>query len=220
MYRKYCMILAASGFFFLLFANAVLAVETPAGKNAKDRQEQAAVSTQIAYTENVLLENENAMLYSKVCEQKMEPLIGSHPRVQCSVLARTYRYPVTSKERDMLERIVEAEASGETLEGKRLVANVILNRISSEEFPDTVADVIFQRNRNGYQFSPVSDGRYYAVKISQESREAVEQALLGVDESEGALYFMSRKYAQEEKSKWFDSHLTRLFAYGGHEFFK
>jgi N-acetylmuramoyl-L-alanine amidase len=58
------------------------------------------------------------------------------------------------------------------------------------------------------------------VKISQETGEAVERALEGEDISEGALYFVARKYADSEKIKWFDRNLTFLFEHGGHEFFR
>lgn len=119
----------------------------------------------------------------------------------------------------VLCRIVEAEAGGEDISGKLLVANVILNRVEDAAFPDTVKDVVFQQNNGAFQFSPICDGRYYEVKISEETREAVQRALLGEDNSKGALYFASRKGAAPEKMKWFDTHLTRLFEYGGHEFF-
>ncbi len=70
------------------------------------------------------------------------------------------------------------------------------------------------------QFSPVADGAYYQVEISEETIHAVERALLGEDISQGALYFAARKYADNTKMKWFDENLNYLFVHGGHEFFK
>ena len=119
----------------------------------------------------------------------------------------------------MLERIVEAEAGGEDLQGKILVCNVVLNRLQSSHFPDTLEGVIFQNQNGVYQFSPIRDGRYYTVVVSEESKEAVERALLGEDESRGAMYFMARNAVSNEKARWFDNSLTRLFSYGGHEFY-
>ncbi len=58
------------------------------------------------------------------------------------------------------------------------------------------------------------------MTISQESKEAVERALLGEDISDGALYFVARKYADQSNVRWFDENLTMLFQHGGHEFFK
>ena len=103
--------------------------------------------------------------------------------------------------------------------GKMLVANVILNRVEDEHFPDSINEVIFQANNVVTQFSPISDGRFYSVKVSNETVEAVNKVLQGEDNSQGALYFAARKSADKENMRWFDEELNWLFAYGGHEFF-
>lgn len=145
--------------------------------------------------------------------------ISSKRVLDMNVLVRKNRVDISADEYEDLLRIVEAEAGGEDLLGKMLVANVILNRVEDERFPDTVTQVIFQSENGVTQFSPISDGRFYTVKISKETREAVDAALRGEDNSRGALYFAARKAADEDKMRWFDQHLNRLFAYGGHEFF-
>lgn len=127
---------------------------------------------------------------------------------------------LTDHEREVLLRIVEAEAGCEDIEGKLLVANVVLNRVNHEQFPDTVYDVVFQKENGVTQFSPISNGRYHKVTISEETESAVNRALEGEDISQGALYFAARKYADRDKMEWFDNHLTFLFSHGGHEFFK
>jgi len=127
---------------------------------------------------------------------------------------------LSEEEITMLERIVEAEATGEDIIGKILVANVVLNRLADEKFPDTVKEVIFQKVGDEYQFSPVADKRYWKVKVSGETKEAVKRALNGEDYSQGALYFMSRKLAKKSSIKWFDNNLKWLFKYGAHEFYK
>lgn len=119
----------------------------------------------------------------------------------------------------MLLRIVEAEAGCEDIKGKMLVAGVVMNRVESSRFPDTVREVVFQRGNGTVQFSPVRDGRLDRVKVSEETKEAVKRVLYGEDITEGALYFAARKYADPERMKWFDNSLTLLFSYGGHEFF-
>ncbi|WP_238483780.1 cell wall hydrolase [Anaerosporobacter faecicola] len=123
-------------------------------------------------------------------------------------------------DKEVLLRIVEAEATGEDIKGKMLVANVILNRVKSSQFPDTVAEVVFQKNGKTVQFSPIADGRYWSVTISKSTREAVERVLNGEDKSQGALYFSARSKAKKSSMNWFDTHLTWLFKYGGHEFYK
>lgn len=127
---------------------------------------------------------------------------------------------ITEEEVNMLERIVEAEATGEDMVGKMLIANVIFNRISDDEFPDTIKEVIFQKVNGDYQFSPVSDERYWSVKVTDETKEAVQRVLQGEDSSEGALFFIARKRTNASSAKWFDQHLDWLFKHGGHEFYK
>lgn len=125
---------------------------------------------------------------------------------------------ITLSDRDyqVLLKIVQAEAGGCDQKGRILVANVILNRVESDEFPDTVSGVVYER----HQFSPVSDGSINRCKVTEETVEAVECALAGEDYSEGALYFMNRRTAAGKNVRWFDNHLDYLFKHGNHEFFK
>lgn len=125
-------------------------------------------------------------------------------------------FHASDNSREILERIVEAEAGDQGIRGRRLVANVILNRVRSDQFPDTVRGVVFAHR----QFSPVSNGSYYRVKVSETTKKAVKQALDGMDDSRGALYFMWRSGSDSGNVSWFDRELTRLFQYGCHEFFK
>jgi len=136
------------------------------------------------------------------------------------VLEQKYVYELADADLEVLLRIVEAEAGTEDEDGKLLVANVVLNRMLSEQFPDTVSEVVFQKECGETQFSPVADGTFYQVEVSDETFRAVERALMGEDISQGALYFAARKYADSTKMKWFDENLTYLFVHGGHEFFK
>lgn len=123
---------------------------------------------------------------------------------------------LTKEEMEIMERIVEAEATDEDIYGKVLVANVVLNRVLCSGFPNTVKKVVFQKG----QFSPIRDGRYYSVKVTSSTKEAVKRALAGEDYSNGALFFFARKRTTVKKASWFDNSLQRLFRYGGHEFFK
>ena len=140
--------------------------------------------------------------------------------VDYGVIEHTLVYDLPDEELDALLRIVEAEAGNEDEEGKLLVANVVLNRMNAEVFPDTVTGVVLQKERGVSQFSPVANGSFYRVKVSEETISAVGRALMGEDISQGALYFVARKYADSGKLKWFDENLTYLFVHGGHEFFK
>lgn len=128
-------------------------------------------------------------------------------------------YDLSEEDYDALLRIVEAEASGEDIRGRTLVANVVLNRVESGRFPDTVKEVVYQREGGRAQFSPVATGEIDCVTVSGATKEAVDLALQGEDESEGALYFMAPEYADAGNRRWFEENLTLLFAYHGHEFY-
>lgn len=151
---------------------------------------------------------------------KMIESVSSGQRiVDYEVLEREKVYELSERDYDALLRIVEAEAGGEDQNGKLLVANVVLNRVDNERFPDTVWEVVMQKEQGVAQFSPTVDGRYQKVVVSEDTVEAVERALYGENISKGALFFCARQRADSDKMKWFDEHLTRLFAYGNHEFF-
>lgn len=133
---------------------------------------------------------------------------------------QTKKYQLCDAEYNLLLKLVEAEAGGEDATGKKLVANVVFNRVNSDKFPNSVAAVILQRDESGAQFSPVSDGRIDCVKVSEDTKLAVEQVMWGEDTSKGALYFLARKHSDADNIKWFDENLTFVLSHGGHEFFK
>ena len=120
---------------------------------------------------------------------------------------------------DNLLHIVEAEAGTEDIKGRVLVANVIMNRIKYPEFPNNATDVIWQYIAGVAQFSPVADGRISEVVPTNETKEAVKQALEGVDYSEGALFFIQKSAAAKNNIQWFDKNLKKLFKHGVHEFY-
>ena len=131
------------------------------------------------------------------------------------------KHVVTQRERSILERIVEAEATDKDEKSKILVANVILNRVRSKEFPNSIEAVVFQRAYGKVQFSPTADGRYESVHITKSTKRSVKKALEdGIDYSEGALYFVEKTMANPKNVSWFDEALTRLFTYQGHSFYK
>jgi len=169
-----------------------------------------------------LSQKKASLTVSKQESKSSEQEEKTKDEVQYSVKVASYNkvISVTSEDVKMLERITEAEASGEDQIGKILIVNVILNRVASDKFPNTIKKVIFQNDGEGYQFSPVKSGKYWKVKISNETKKAVQKALEGEDYSKGALYFMARKHAKKKSAKWFDENLTFLFKHGEHEFFK
>lgn len=93
---------------------------------------------------------------------------------------RTY----TQEEWDMLAKIVYGEARGEIFTGQVAVAAVVLNRMDSTEFPNTMAGVIYQPGA----FTCVSDGQYY-LQPDSNAYLAARAALEGEDPTWGCLYY-------------------------------
>lgn len=182
----------------------------------EELEEKAKEVLQVTNSSAVMSDN----LFSAQGLGIMEMTVSGQRIVDYDLVEQEHGYKLSDEEREVLLRIVEAEAGSEDEDGRLLVANVVLNRMNSEVFPDTVAEVVFQQSMGVTQFSPVASGRYYTVEISEKTIEAVERALAGEDISQGALYFASRKRASSSKMRWFDTELTFLFEHGGHEFFK
>lgn len=90
---------------------------------------------------------------------------------------------------ELMAKVVEAEAGNQNLLGKRMVADVILNRVRDEEFPDTIVDVIFEENA----FTVIDNGMYEQVEVSEETWTAVWMELKEVSYP-GLFYFCSTGY--------------------------
>lgn len=123
----------------------------------------------------------------------------------------------SKEDRFILYRIVEAEAGDGNIQAKKNVAHVIFNRLNSKKFPNNIHDIVFAK----HQFSPISDGRYWKVKIAESTKQAVIQAYEEGDTTGGALYFANMKYVYNSKTKaWFNS-MNCLFTDSiNHSFYK
>lgn len=89
----------------------------------------------------------------------------------------------------LLAKLVQVEAGNEPYEGKLAVASVVMNRVNSDDFPDTVKDVIYAPN----QFPPATNGKLDRAEASEDSRKAAEAALRGENNVPGAVYFFNAK---------------------------
>lgn len=110
----------------------------------------------------------------------------------------------------LLAQIINAEAKGEPYNGKVAVGNVVLNRVNSPDFPDTIKEVIFERG----QFYPVTSGSIYN-KPSEESIKAAKDVMNGKQiVSKQALYFYN---PDTSTSDWIFSRKT-IMDIGNHRF--
>ena len=113
-----------------------------------------------------------------------------------------------------LSRIIYAESGNQPLAGQIAVGNVVLNRVESPVFPDSVFDVIFDKSC-GVQFSPVQTGSIYA-EPSEEAVAAAKLALEGYSTCGGALYFVNPDIGADG---WFAYNLTYVASIGDHDFY-
>jgi spore germination cell wall hydrolase CwlJ-like protein len=132
-----------------------------------------------------------------------------------AVQTESNNFGLEEQEYQVLLKIVEAEAGGEDTTGKILVANVVMNRVRSGSFPNSVSEVVYERNGGRAQFSPTVDGRINTVSVSQDTVDAVARVMNGEDLSQGALYFRSVR----SSNGWFDRALNRVCEHGNHIFY-
>ena len=120
------------------------------------------------------------------------------------VLEEDINLPLTDSEIDLLALVTMAEAEGESEEGQRLVIDTILNRVDHKAFPNTVHDVVYQRNA----FEVMHNGRIDKCYVKDDIRELVISELTSRTNSE-VIYFRTAKYS---------IYGTPLFKVGNHYF--
>ena len=120
----------------------------------------------------------------------------------------------TNDEVFWLARIIQAESSGEPSEGKVAVGNVVLNRVKSGKFPNTIYNVIFDM-RFGVQFEPVINGRIYN-NPSDESIICAKRALRGENLVGESLYFFNPRIAS---SNWISNNRRYYTTIKNHDFY-
>lgn len=112
---------------------------------------------------------------------------------------------------ELLARVINGEARGEPYTGQVAVGAVIMNRVKSSEFPNTISGVIYQAN----QFSCVTDGQInIAIDSASTAYKAARDAMNGSDPTGGALFFYNSKTT---KSSWLYTRKT-LIVIGNHTF--
>ena len=98
----------------------------------------------------------------------------------------------SSNDLDLLARLITAEAQAEPYEAKVAVGAVVMNRVKSGDFPNSINQVIYQ-NINGYdQFAPVGNG-WIEKPALPDCVKAAKDALNGRDPTNGALFYYDNK---------------------------
>ena len=113
-----------------------------------------------------------------------------------------------------LPQIINAEAKFEPLAGQIGVGSVVMNRLSSPDFPDTIFEVIYDTEHT-VQFEPISTGGIYQEPTEQ-ATIAAYLCLEGYNTVGDCLYFVNPEFG----SGWFDSSLELVETIGHHNFYK
>ncbi|WZL71667.1 cell wall hydrolase [Clostridiaceae bacterium 35-E11] len=166
------------------------------------KTEKAVINFQIAYR----------LLVDGIAGKQTQSTLYAQP-VSRGTSSSTNQY---AKDVYWLSRIIHAEAEAEPYKGKVAVGNVIRNRVSSDEFPNSIYGVIFEYYKGIPQFSPVAEGTIYNTP-SKESIQAAKDALNGVRPVGNAEYFFNPDKA---KGKWIVQNKTYVMRIGNHVFYK
>lgn len=196
--RTYPPILVSVAVTMIFSVAAIASVGGNLGAEASEKTSQAETQTQPEVSQEPLEVVPLSTPVSPEQETTYASIIGSRD--------------FSGEDSEMLMKIAMAEAEGESVEGKALVILVVLNRVWSENFPDTIEEVIFQPR----QFSPVKEGgRYYTTEPDEDCYRALLMVMYGWDESCGALYFESC-----DGGSWHSENLDFLYQVGNHKFYK
>lgn len=108
--------------------------------------------------------------------------------------------PFSTSDVDLLARLITAEAGGESYNAMLSVGAVVVNRVQSTQFPNSISAVINDKSYGYYQFTPVQNGMINKT-ASQAAINAAYESLKGTDPTNGALYF----YDSTATNKWLTS---------------
>lgn len=174
-------------------------------------KEQVEQQAQREHAEQVQAYNERIEQEEKAKQAvvEQEEAVAVQPEPVQQEPAEEERTDVTNSETMLLARLVMAEANGEPYSGLVAVAEVVLNRVNSGQYPNSIEGVVYQSG----QFSPVSDGSINNSP-SDQAINAVNEAMAGTNYTGGSLFFYNPATAT---SRWLDSKPTNAVI-GNHHF--
>ncbi|WP_102029063.1 LysM peptidoglycan-binding domain-containing protein [Salirhabdus sp. Marseille-P4669] len=121
---------------------------------------------------------------------------------------------VNQEDVEWLAKMIYSEGRGESLEGQIAIGAVIMNRVESPLFPNTVKDVLLEKSYGYYQFTPAATGAIYKAVPNEENIEAAKRAINGEDPTNGALFF----YNPDKTSSTYLKSRTVSTVIGNHTF--
>jgi len=172
------------------------------------------------------IRTENAVIkFQKANGLRIDGIAGRQTQSELFAAAKTATYAATTASRGTtytatdlywLSRIINAEAEAEPYEGKLAVGNVIMNRVKSASFPNTVKGVIFEYYHSIPQFSPVADGTIYNAP-NADSIKAAKAVFSGTNVVGSATYFFN---PDKSEGTWIVKNKTLVKRIGNHVFYR
>lgn len=107
---------------------------------------------------------------------------------------------LSAEEINLIEVVIQHEVGGLSAEYKRLIAELIYNRLLSEEFPDSVKGVLYQRN----QFCGIENWYYPEYPVDEETRQIVKEVFSSPETSHQATYYYNPALSEYESLIWFE----------------
>lgn len=158
------------------------------------------------------LAEEESIIEEQPVEEVVEPVkeeIKTEPKSKPVEESNTAKY--SENEIYELAKIIMCEAEGESQTCKEYVGQVIINRVNSSRFPNTIHGVIFQ----GIQFSPTFDGRWEKVEPNQACYDAAYKVINSSEPLIDALYFEACR-----GDSWHSRNLTMVVEVDNTRFYK
>lgn len=121
------------------------------------------------------------------------PTVSQPQPVQTTAPSANY----TAEDLDVLSRLIMAEAQGQPYEAQVAVGAVVMNRVKSDLWPDTVKEVVYQNINGYYQFTPVLNG-WINNPANEQAIQAAKEALNGADPTNGAMFY----YDNSTTNQW------------------
>lgn len=190
----------------LIFATAIEAVQIKRQAQGQEIKEKETIENQLESAENTTIKNfveEVTTEKETTVKTALEAVKTEEPKTKQEPIVQMYGF--SEEEFELFQRVVFAEAGNQGFKGKQLVADVILNRLASEQFPDTLEGVLLQEN----QFACVTTGAIYCYALDEESKQAIITELMLERQNEEILFFRTEKFSE---------YGTPAFQYGDHYF--
>lgn len=143
--------------------------------------------------QSITQEESTAQIYIIELNIEAEPF-------ETSPVAETYYDTLSSEEIFLLEVTIQHEVGNFSKTYKRYVAELIYNRIQSEDFPDTVKEVLFQKG----QFQGIQSWAYSGIEIDNETREVIYEVFSKQHTTHPATFYYNPSLSEYESVMWFE----------------